>query len=91
LCLGFLLIIGEVTCVFGGGNYCLFYLWQERVMSEVITKCNDKNCPMFGRVHFHCPCCGETLVVKLEDIDDDWPFPEDYRFTKRQRCNGTTW
>ena len=60
-------------------------------MSEVTTKCIGKSCPLYGRPHWHCPCCNEALVVRLEVIDGDWPFPEDYRFWKRERCTGTTW
>jgi hypothetical protein len=60
-------------------------------MSDVVTECYNQGCPLYGKPHYHCPCCNEVLVVKLEVIDDEWPFPEDCRFTKRERCNGTTW
>jgi hypothetical protein len=61
------------------------------ITSEVITECNDRKCPLFSKKHWHCPVCNEALVAKLEVLDDDWPFPEDYKFFKREHCNGTTW
>jgi hypothetical protein len=82
---------GSGMCIWGREPSSLQHFLGVKVVSEVVTGCTDRSCPMFGRVHWHCPCCGEVLVVKLEVLDGDWPFPEDYRFIKREHCTGTTW
>ena len=38
------------------------------VTEEIITECDDPRCPLFGKPHWHCPKCGETLrPTYLED------------------------
>ena len=52
----------------GRGLLSFQYLMGIDVTSELITECDDRKCPLFGKRHWHCPCCNEALVAKPRAI-----------------------